>query len=151
MIFPVIMCRCAIWTIRKGEWQKKKKKKNWAFELWCFERFLRLPYTTRISNQSIWKEINFWPLLSQLRHLMRASRWKEWMLLLQNCLTVAAPSRVCSSTSGGSSERLKALCTLSPPIHVLHSPQQHWRPRKGYSGRWRTGMTQGSTGAITSK
>ena len=38
--------------------------KNWAFELWCLRRFLRVPYTTRRSNQSIWKEINLWPLLS---------------------------------------------------------------------------------------
>ena len=54
---------------------------------------------------------------------------------------------VCSSTLGGSSERLKALCTLGSPIHALHSPQQHWRPRKGHSGPWRRGMAQGSTGA----
>ena len=38
--------------------------KNWAFELWCLTRLLRVPYTTRRSNQSIWKEINLWPLLS---------------------------------------------------------------------------------------
>ena len=54
---------------------------------------------------------------------------------------------VCSSTAGGSSERLKALCTLGSPIHVLHSPQQYWRPRKGDSGPWRRRMAQGSTGA----
>ena len=56
---------------------------------------------------------------------------------------------VCSSTPGGSSERLKALCTQGPPIHALHSPQQHWRPRKGHSGPWRRGMAQGSTRATT--
>ena len=67
--------------------------KNWAFELWCFSRFLRVAYTTRRSNQSIWQEINQWPLLSQLRHLLMASRWKEWMLPLQKCLTMAAPSK----------------------------------------------------------
>ena len=55
---------------------------------------------------------------------------------------------VCSSTPGGSSERLKALCTLAPPIHVLHSPQ-HWRPSKGHSGPRRKGMAQGSTGTTT--
>ena len=49
--------------------------------------------------------------------------------------------RVCSSTPGGGSERLKALSILGPQIHVLHSPQQHWRPRA-----WRRGMTRGSTG-----
>ena len=41
---------------------------------------------------------------------------------------------VCSCTPGGSSERLKALCTLGPPIPELHSPQQNWRPRKGILG-----------------
>ena len=56
---------------------------------------------------------------------------------------------VCSSTPGGSSERLKALCTLGSLIHALHSPQQHWRPRKVHSGPWRRGMAQGSTGTTT--
>ena len=54
---------------------------------------------------------------------------------------------VCSSTPGGRSERLKALCTLGPPIHVLQSPQQHWKQRKGHSWPWRRRMAQGSTGA----
>ena len=56
---------------------------------------------------------------------------------------------LCSSTPGGSSERLKALCTLGPMIHALHSPQQHWRPMKGYSGPWKKRMAQGSTGTTT--
>ena len=56
---------------------------------------------------------------------------------------------VCSSAHGGSSERQKALCTLGPPIHAFHSSQQHWKPRKGYSGPWRREMAQGSTGATT--
>ena len=52
-------------------------------------------------------------------------------------------------TSGGSSERLKARCTLGPLIHALHSPQQHWRPRKGHSGPWSGGVAEGPNGAIT--
>ena len=56
---------------------------------------------------------------------------------------------VCSSTPGGSSERLKALCTLGPPIHALFSPQQLWKPRKGHSGAWSSGIAQGSTGSTT--
>ena len=67
--------------------------KHRVFELWCLMRFFRVPYTTRWSNQSIWKEINFWPSLSQLRHLLRASRCKEWMVPQQKCLTMAAPSK----------------------------------------------------------
>ena len=61
----------------------------------------------------------------------------------------SSKQRVCSPTTGGSSERLKALCILGPPIHALNSPQQHWRPRKGHSGPWGRGMAQASTGAIT--
>ena len=56
---------------------------------------------------------------------------------------------LCSSIPGGSSEMLKALCTLGSLIYALHSPQQHWRPRKGDSWPWRRGMAQGSNGAIT--
>ena len=56
---------------------------------------------------------------------------------------------VCSSTPGGSSGRLKALCTLGLLIPAFHSPQQHWRPTKGNSWPWRRGMAQWSTGATT--
>ena len=56
---------------------------------------------------------------------------------------------VCSSTPGGSSERLKALCTLGLVMHELHPSQQHWRPRKRHSGPWRRGMAQGSPEATT--
>ena len=41
---------------------------------------------------------------------------------------------VCSSTPGGNSERLKALCNLGPPIHALHTPQHHWRQGRGILG-----------------
>ena len=61
----------------------------------------------------------------------------------------SSKQRLCTSATGGSSERLNTLCTLGPPIHALHCPQQHWRPRKGHSGPWRRGMAQGSTEAIT--
>ena len=56
---------------------------------------------------------------------------------------------LCSSIPGGSSEMLKALCTLGSLIYALHSPQQHWRPRKGDSWPWRRGMAQGFTGTTT--
>ena len=63
----------------------------------------------------------------------------------------SSKQRVCSPTPIESSERLNTLCTLGPPVHVLHSPQQHWRPRKGHSGPWRRGMAQGSTRASITK
>ena len=53
MVFPVVMYGCERWTIRKAEcWRKD------AFELWCWRRLLRVPWTARKSNQSILKEIS---------------------------------------------------------------------------------------------
>ena len=53
VVFPVLMYGCESWTIRKAEHQKID-----AFELWCWRRLLRVPWTARRSNQSILKEIN---------------------------------------------------------------------------------------------
>ena len=53
MVFPVVMYGCESWTIKKAEHQRVD-----AFELWCWRRFLRVPWTTRRSSQSILKEIS---------------------------------------------------------------------------------------------
>ena len=53
MVFPVVMYGCEIWTIKKAEHQRID-----AFELWCWRRLLRVPWTARRSNQSILKEIS---------------------------------------------------------------------------------------------
>ena len=53
MFFPVVMYGCESWSIRKAERQKID-----AFELWCWEKTLRVPWTARRSNESILKEIN---------------------------------------------------------------------------------------------
>ena len=53
MVFPVVMYGCESWTVKKAEHQKID-----AFELWCWRRLLRVPWTTRKSNQSILKEIS---------------------------------------------------------------------------------------------
>ena len=52
MVFPVVICGCESWTIKKAEHQTD------AFELWCWRRLLRVPWTQRRSNLSILKEIN---------------------------------------------------------------------------------------------
>ena len=52
MVFPVVMYGCESWTIKKAECQRID-----AFELWCWGRLLRVPWTTRKSNQSILKKI----------------------------------------------------------------------------------------------
>ena len=53
MVFPVVMCGCESWTVKKAE-----RRRIDAFELWCWRRLLRVPWTARRSNQSILKEIS---------------------------------------------------------------------------------------------
>ena len=53
MVFPVVMYECKSWTKKKAEYQRID-----AFELWCWRRLLRVPWTTKRSNQSILKEIS---------------------------------------------------------------------------------------------
>ena len=79
MVFPVVIYGCEIWTIKKAENQRIE-----ALELWCWKRLLRVPWTVRRSNQSIWKEISPEYLLEVLMlklkfHLWRPDR-KNWLL-----------------------------------------------------------------------
>ena len=53
VVFPVVMCGCKSWTIKRAEHRRID-----AFELWCWRRLLRVPWTVRRSNQSILKEIS---------------------------------------------------------------------------------------------
>ena len=53
LVFPVVMYRCEGWTIKKAELQKID-----TFELWCWKRLLRVPWTAKRSNQSILKDVN---------------------------------------------------------------------------------------------
>ena len=53
MVFPVVMYGCESWTVKKAE-----RQRIGAFELWCWRRLLRVPWTARRSNQSILKEIS---------------------------------------------------------------------------------------------
>ena len=55
MVFPIVMYGCASWTIKKAECRRID-----AFELWCWRRLLRVPWTARRSNQSILKEMQSW-------------------------------------------------------------------------------------------
>ena len=53
MVFPVVIYGCESWTVKKA-----KRQRTDAFELWCWRRLLRVPWTARRSNQSILKEIS---------------------------------------------------------------------------------------------
>ena len=86
MVFPVVMYGCESWTIRKAELRRID-----AFELWCWRRLLRVPWTARRSNQSILKEISpeysLKGLMLKLKlqyfgHLMRRADSLEKTLML---------------------------------------------------------------------
>ena len=61
MVFPVVMYGCEIWAVKKAEHQRID-----AFELWCWKRLLRVPWTARRSNQSTLKETSPWISLEGL-------------------------------------------------------------------------------------
>ena len=86
MVFPVVMYGCEIWTVKKAEHQRID-----AFELWCWRRLLRVPWTARRSIQSILKEISpgcsLEGLMLKLKlqsfdHLMRRADSLEKTLML---------------------------------------------------------------------
>ena len=86
MVFPVVMYGCESWTIKKTECHRID-----AFELWCWKRLLRVPWTARRSNQSILKEISpeysLEGLMLKLKlqyfgHLMRRAESFEKTLML---------------------------------------------------------------------
>ena len=87
MVLPVVMYGCESWTIKKAECQRTD-----AFELWCWRRLLRVPWTARTSNQSILKEISpeysFEGLMLKRKlqyfgHLMRRTDSLEKTLILE--------------------------------------------------------------------
>ena len=71
LVFPVVMCGCESWTIRKAERQRID-----AFELWCWRRLLRVPWTARRSNQLILKEIS--PEYSLEALMMKLNPFATW-------------------------------------------------------------------------
>ena len=84
MVFPAVMYGCESWTIRKSECQRID-----AFELWCWRRLLRVPWTPRRSNQSILKEISpeyslegLMLKLQNFGHLMQRADSLEKILML---------------------------------------------------------------------
>ena len=88
-VFPVVMCGCESWTIKKAE-----RPRTDAFELWCWSRLLRVPWTARRSNQSIqrrsvlgvhwknwcwsWNSNTLATWCEELTHWKRLWCWKDW-------------------------------------------------------------------------
>ena len=79
MVFPVVMYGCESWTIKKAECRRID-----AFELWCWRRLLRVPWTARRSNQSIPKEINteiHWKFWCWSWNSNTLSTWSEELII----------------------------------------------------------------------
>ena len=74
MVFPLVMYGCECWTIKKAECQRID-----AFELWCWRRLLRVPWTARRSNQSILKEISPEYSLEGLMLKVKLQSFGHWM------------------------------------------------------------------------
>ena len=86
MVFPVVMYRYDSWTIKKAESQKID-----AFELYCWRRLLRVPWTTWRSNQSIVKEISPEYSLEGLMLKLKLQHFGQFSSVTQLCLTVCNP------------------------------------------------------------
>ena len=76
MVFPVVMYGCESWTVKKAEWRRID-----GFELWCWRRLLRVPWTAKRSNQSILKEISpgisFEGMMLKLKLQCFGTSWEE--------------------------------------------------------------------------
>ena len=75
MVFPVVMYECESWTVKKAERQRID-----AFELWCWRRLLRVPWTARRSSQSILKEISPGCSLEGLMLKLKLQYFGDFML-----------------------------------------------------------------------
>ena len=73
VVFPIVIYACESWTIKKAE-----DKRIYAFELWCWRRLLRVPWTARRLNQSILKEINLEYSLQGLMLKLKPSTLPTW-------------------------------------------------------------------------
>ena len=137
MVFPVVMYGCESWTVKKAEHQRID-----AFELWCWRRLLRVPWTARRSNQSILKEISpgcsLEGLMLKLKlqyfgHLMRrvaAAAAK----LLQSCLTLC--DHIDGSPPGSTILRIHQARTLDW-VAISFSNAWKWKAKvKLLSGVW---------------
>ena len=137
MVFPVVVYGCESWTIKKAERQTID-----AFELWCWRRHLRVPWTARRSNQSILKEISAEYSLERLMLklklqyfgcLMRRTDWLNILVVPVQFSSVQSLSRVrlfttpwiterqasLSITNSWSSLRLTSIESVMPSSHLI--------------------------------
>ena len=127
MVFPVVMYECESWTIKKAECQRIE-----AFELWCWRRLLRVPWTARRSNQSILKEISPGCLLGGLMLKLKLNTLATWCEELTHLERPWCWERLKAGGEGG--DRGWDGCMASPTQWTgvrVHSGSWWWTGRPG--------------------
>ena len=126
MVFPVVMYGCATWTIKKAEHQRID-----AFELWCWRRLLKVPWTARRSNPSTLKEIS--PEYS-LEGLMLKLKLQYFGCLMQRTDTLGK-TLMLGKIEGGRRGRQRMRCWMASPIQWtwvwVNSGSWWWTRRLG--------------------
>ena len=103
MVFPVVMYGCESWTVKKAEGRRID-----AFELWCWRRLLRVPWTARRSNQSILKEISPGCSLERLMLKLKLQYFGHLMRRLDSLEKTLMPGEIGDRRRGGQ-QRMKWL------------------------------------------
>ena len=119
MVFPLVMYGCESWIVKKAE-----RRRIDAFELWCWRRLLRVPWTARRSNQSILKEISPGELVMPSNHLILC---RPLLLLPSNLSQHQGLFKCQFLASGGQS------IGVSVSASVLPMNTQDWSP-SGWTG-----------------
>ena len=127
MVFPVVMYGCESWTVKKAECQRMD-----AFELWCWRRLLRVPWTARRSNQSILKEVS--PGIS-LEGMMLKLKLQFFGHLMQSWL-------IGKDSDGGRDWGQEEKGTTEDEMAGWH----HWLD--GHESEWTPGVGDGQGGLV---
>ena len=124
MVFPVVMDGCESWTVKKAEHQRID-----AFELWCWRRLLRVPWTARRSNQSILKEISPGCSLEGMMLKLKVQYFGHLMWRVDSL------EKTDAGRGWGQEEKGTAEDEMSGWHHWLDRHESQWTPGVG-DGQW---------------
>src|SRR5574341_254788 len=126
MVFPVVMYGCESWTVKKAEHRRID-----AFELWCWRTLLRVPWTARISNQSILKEISPGISLEGMMLKRKLQYFGHFMRRVDSLEKTLMLGRIEGRRSQPLCRRFSAAAPLRHPTDVLPSHARQLLERPG--------------------